>query len=113
MISKSKGRNTEQRENMRSGNGTVSLTALFSNGLPPKCRMASIITLEKDCSIGAHQHQGECEIFYVLSGVARYNDNGVFHLLEQGDATMVYNASQAVEGVSDDPCQLLALIVLD
>ena len=113
MTSKPNERTVEQRVNMRGGNGTVQLEALFPAGLPAHCRMASVIKLEKGCSIGAHRHDGEGEIFYVLSGVARYYDNGVPRLLEPGDAAVVYQGQHAVEGVSDETCRLMAVIITD
>ncbi len=37
------------------------------------------------CSIGYHQHVGDFETYYILSGVADINDNGREDVLHPGD----------------------------
>ena len=39
-------------------------------------RMLNENVLEKDCGVGYHVHQGDGEIYVILSGEAEYNDNG-------------------------------------
>lgn len=113
MICRAEEMQKEQRANMRGGNGTVALTALLGDNLPKNCRLASLITLQKGTSIGAHQHMGESEIFYILSGSVIYNDNGQEVILNKGDACVAHSGeSHSVCGNSDDPAILLAVIIL-
>ena len=100
----------EKRDNMRGGEGTVSIEHFFDK-LPSGCRLASILNLPKGTSIGDHEHSHESEMFYVLSGAALYNDNGVTAMLMQGDCALVSNARHSIEGISDEPCRVLAVII--
>ena len=43
--------------------------------LKDKCRLYVKATLEKGCSMGIHQHKGDGEIYYILSGKGLYTDN--------------------------------------
>ena len=64
-------------EHMRGGDGTVKITEIVpQEEMFGKARMFSTILLEPGCSIGDHEHNGECEIFYVVRGTGTYNDNG-------------------------------------
>ena len=49
----------------------------------------------------------------MLSGAAIYTDNGVPSMLTAGDSTIVRGGKHSVEGVSDEPCRILAVIVND
>ena len=112
MICKNSKGTVEKRDSMRGGNGTVQIEHLF-DALPASCRLFSVITLEKGTSIGEHEHLQEAELFYVLSGAAIYTDNGVPSMLTAGDSTIVRGGKHSVEGVSDEPCRILAVIVND
>ena len=50
-------------------------------------RMLNENVLEKDCGVGYHVHQGDGEIYVILSGEAEYNDNGTITTVKAGDIT--------------------------
>jgi len=102
----------EKRDNMRGGEGTVNIEHFFDI-LPSGCRLASILNLSKGTSIGEHEHAHEAELFYVLSGAALYNDNGVPTMLTQGDCAITSNGRHSIEGISDEPCRVLAVIITE
>lgn len=112
MICKKENAKTEKREAMRGGNGTVMLEHPFEE-LPSGCRLVSVLTLEKGAGIGEHEHRQEAELFYVLSGAAIYTENGIPFMLAAGDSAMVRNGRHSVEGISDEPCRILAVLVND
>ncbi len=72
---------------MRGGNGQALITELLSkdefNG---NARLVATITLEPGSSIGSHMHENEEEIFYIIEGTAKYNDNGTDTILYAGDS---------------------------
>ena len=71
-------------ENMRGGPGAAILTALSAE-LPAKMRLFSTITLKKGCGIGYHEHNGETELFYFVSGKGRVQDDDRFIDVTTGD----------------------------
>jgi quercetin dioxygenase-like cupin family protein len=82
--------------------------------LPGKCRLFSLITLEKGCGIGAHAHSGETEIFYVLQGEGVLDDNGERKAFRKGDSNVCGDgATHAITNEKDEPLVLAAVIVLE
>ena len=102
----------EIRENMRGGEGTVTLTPAFQPGdCQAKLRLFSRITLPAGASIGYHVHEGEEELFYFLSGTAEFNDNGTLHTVHAGDATVTGSGQgHSVRNTGDAPVEILAVI---
>ena len=78
----------EERTAMRGGNGTVKMEHIWKkgDGLNSNVRMYSKLILEPGTSIGYHVHENEEEIFFVVSGRAEVDDNGVKSILETGDS---------------------------
>ena len=113
MIRKAEECNIEYREHMRDGKGTVELTSLISGPeeLNGKGRLFSVITLKPGCSIGYHLHDHDAELFYMISGTAEYNDNGVIKTVKAGDVMICpTGTSHGIENVSDETAQLVAVI---
>lgn len=102
----------EKRENMRGGNGTAVLNDLLCGNKIPNLRLFSLITLEKDCSIGEHVHQGESEIFYIISGNGEVFDNGKTFVLNAGDCHLCTSGgSHSLKNNYDQPLKVLAAII--
>ena len=53
--------------------------------LGENCRLFSRMTLPAGCGLGYHEHLGETETYYILSGSGVYNDNGKDIPAEAGD----------------------------
>ena len=102
----------ETRENMRGGDGTVTLKALFKAGeYDSKLRLFSRITLPAGASIGYHIHDGEEEFYYFLEGSAEYNDNGEIKAVKAGDATITKSGQgHSVKNTGDRTLELIAVI---
>lgn len=56
-------------ENMCGGNGHVFLKPILNEKqLNGKCGLYAEVTLEPGCCLGYHEHHGESETYYILSG---------------------------------------------
>lgn len=106
---------SEKREHMRGGEGFVDLLHIVSKEhLPAKTRLFSLVTLEKGCEIGKHEHTAETEVFYVLSGEGEIDDNGTIRRFGKGDCAICRSGEyHAVKGKSDEPLKFIAAIILD
>ncbi len=115
MIIKKGERPTQVRQAMRGGGGSVFFRDLVpAEAMPCKTRLLSELTLKKGDSVGQHGHEGEAEIFYILSGTATVLDGGVEKLLNAGDVAITDgNAPHALANNHDTDLVVLAMIVLD
>jgi quercetin dioxygenase-like cupin family protein len=105
----------ETREGMRGGPGAVALNHIVSgDALPAKCRLFSVVTLEKGCGIGKHEHAAETEMYYVLAGEGVLDDNGELKAFRKGDCNVCGGgAYHAVTNEKDEPLVFAAVIVLE
>lgn len=106
----------ETRVAMRGGDGSVLATNLIvsPDELAGKGRMFSKLTLGPGCGIGYHEHTGERELFYILSGVAEYNDNGTVHTVRAGDVTICPSGSgHAIANRGSETVELVAVILYE
>ena len=77
-------------------------------------RMFAHITVDPGCSIGYHDHQHETEFYYIIKGEAVFNDDGREVLVHAGDICATgYGASHGLENKTDEPVELIALIVME
>lgn len=113
MVIKHSQMQTEKRENMRGGSGAVYLQGLVpADSLPDKCRLFSVVTLEKGCSIGSHTHEQETEVYYVLEGEAIYDDNGTTKAMSVGDCSIcVSGEAHAIANEKETPLRFIAAII--
>ncbi|MBQ5746594.1 MAG: cupin domain-containing protein, partial [Clostridia bacterium] len=72
------------------------------------------IKLKVGEKVNFHMHVGECELYYIISGKAIYNDNGEKVTLEVGDVTYTpSDEGHGIENAGDTPLEFIALIVKD
>lgn len=105
---------TEVREHMRGGDGSAALHTVPQQLLASGTRMSAIIELDSGCSIGAHAHEKETEVFHFISGSGQVDDNGTIRDVRAGD-TMVTGggASHAVRNTGSDTLRFFAIIILN
>lgn len=115
MYQKANQMQVEVREKMRGGAGSAQICHLLSAGqLPAKCRLLSRITLEPNCGIGYHVHQGETEIFYFLAGEAQVDDNGDEIICRAGDVQATPSGcGHAVYNAGSETVKMVAVIIKD
>lgn len=102
-------------ENMCGGNGHVIIKDILGEKeLNGKCRMYAQVTLEPGCTLGYHEHHGESETYYILSGEGEYNDNGRFCHVKAGDRTFTPDGKgHGLANTGSTDLVFMALIILD
>lgn len=67
----------------------------------------------KGCSLGYHEHHGETETYYILSGEGEYDDNGVKRPVKAGDITITPDGKgHGLTNTGDTDLVFMALIIL-
>lgn len=102
-----------ERHEMFNGTGSAHMVQILGKEeMSGKGRLFNHVTLAPGCSIGLHQHKGDAEIFYILSGCGLAVDDGEEVRLEPGD--MLYTgdgSSHSIRCDGEDPLEFLALIL--
>lgn len=113
MIKRKENMNTSVRENMRGGDGSVKITDILDKGeYKGACRLLGVITLEPGCSIGAHVHENEEEVFYIMEGTATYYDNGETVSLYEGDSCVCLGGEEhSIANRTDKTVKVFAVIL--
>lgn len=77
-----------------------------------KGRLFKLNTLEKDCGVGYHVHEGDTEFYIILSGEGEYNDNGTVRTVKAGAVTFTGDGEgHSLTNHSDEPLSFVALIL--
>lgn len=77
-------------------------------------RVFAHTTVYPGSAIGYHVHQQESETYYILSGTARYNDNGTIRTVTAGDVTFTGTGEgHGIEAIGKEPVEMIALILYD
>ena len=102
-------------ENMHGGEGYVIIKRLLDEKqLNGKCGLYAEVTIEPGCSLGYHEHHGESETYYILSGKGIYSDNGDLRMVEAGDVTFTPDGKgHALTNSGDEDLVFMALIIFD
>ena len=104
----------QQRENMRGGEGTVDIHHILSgDDLPAHSRLAARVVLRPGCSIGEHEHGGEAELFYILSGMGVALDGDREREVGAGDMLVTANGTHAIKNTGSDDLEMLAVIITE
>ncbi len=113
MIRNSSEFKSEIRTNMRGGDGDIVISHILNTAddLKAPARLFAKLTIEKNCSIGTHDHINEEEVFYILKGTAEFDDNGTKKILHAGDVAVTSNASHAIANIGEDTLEILAVIL--
>lgn len=102
-------------EHANGGKGRIILQPIAGPEiLKDKCRLYVKCTLEKGCSMGVHQHKGDGEIYYILSGHGLYTDNDSTYEVVPGDATFCKNGDRhGLENIGNEDLVFMGLIIYD
>jgi len=98
---------------LRGGKGSVIMTKLLKDAeFQGKGRLFNRMVLKPCCSIGYHQHVGEIEVFYILSGEGILDDNGTKSAVRAGDVAFTGNGeSHSIENTGSEDLVFIALIL--
>ena len=113
MVKRKSEMNEQIKVAIRGGDGQAVVTNILDKGeYKGNARLLGVITLEKDCSIGAHVHENEEEVFYVIEGTAVYNDNGKTVILEKGDSCVCLGGEEhSIANRNDETLKVFAVIL--
>ena len=106
-------RGVERHEHKAGGEGHVLIEKLLNEQqMDGRCALYARVTLEPGCSIGYHEHTGNSETYYILSGTGRYSDNGVPMDVGAGDVTFTPSGSgHGLANTGGDNLEFMALII--
>ena len=104
---------TETIKNMCGGDGEVIIRHILGEKeLNGKCGLYAQVTINPGSSLGYHEHWGESETYYIISGEAEYNDNGTPRPVRAGDMTYTPSGcGHALRPTGDQPVVFMALII--
>lgn len=102
-------------EHLRGGEGAVTFHEFLSKDESfGTGRLFSRSVLPAGASIGEHRHEGEFEVYYVLSGEAEVVDNGKKALLGPGDMHLCASGeSHSLKNPGPGELEVLMLILYD
>ncbi|MDF2611182.1 MAG: hypothetical protein K0R92_2656 [Lachnospiraceae bacterium] len=94
------------------GLGNFEVKQLMNNSdLPPHMCMFAIVTIKPGEECRYHKHEGDSEIYFIISGKAEYCDEGVTTLIGPGDTTCTYDGqSHSIRNISDTDLIFAAVI---
>ena len=95
------------------GVGAVHLEKILDEELGDKCGLYAKVTIPAGSILGYHEHHGNGESYFILSGEAIYDDNGTKRTIRAGDVT--WTPDGGGHGVDNsggsEPIVFIALIV--
>lgn len=116
MIRRSGEKVVERPERKFGAPGYITVRNLITSPseLNNKGRVFAHTTVLPGHGIGFHEHSGDTEIYYVVSGKGEYNDNGTIEMIEAGDVTFTPSGTgHGVICVGEEPLELIALILYE
>ncbi|KJS88176.1 MAG: cupin [Peptococcaceae bacterium BICA1-8] len=117
MIKKSADLKREVVQSLKGGNGAVEMVHLLEadkNEFNGKGRLFARNTLKPGASIGFHQHEGDAEAYYILSGEGTVNDNGTIKVVQTGDVVYTsHGESHSFENTGTTDLEFMALILFN
>ena len=113
MIKRSAELAVREREEVRGGVGKLYfhdfLTKEESFGAGS---LFSKTVIPSGASIGEHRHDGEFEVYYILTGTAEVTDNGTIATLHAGDMHLCASGeSHALRNPSEEDLEVIMLIL--
>jgi quercetin dioxygenase-like cupin family protein len=79
--------------------------------LPPHMRLMCEVVIQPGEVCRSHLHEGDTEIYYMLSGRAEYEGAEGKNVLEPGDVTVCYDGERhAIRCLGPEPLKFLAFI---
>ena len=113
MIRKESAMDVITIDNMRDGEGTVTVKHMFKRDeFTANVRLCSTLTLPPGASIGKHEHLTEDEVYIITAGSGLLDDGSSETRVELGDAVLTGNgASHAIRNDGTTPLEITAVII--
>ncbi len=114
MIRRKTDMEKEVREHMRGGAGSVEIVHIFrQKELRGKVRLLAKLRLEPGSSIGYHVHDGEEEVFYIISGSGTVTEGESTSPVAAGDAVLTGGGGgHSIENTGAETLEILATILV-
>lgn len=95
------------------GKAPLLIEKILDEELADKCAMYARVTLPAGSVLGYHEHHGNGESYYILSGRGVYDDNGVKREIGPGDSTWTPDGTgHGLDNTNGtEPIVFMALIV--
>ncbi|GHV53676.1 oxalate-binding protein [Deltaproteobacteria bacterium] len=102
-----------QSKEMRGGKGTVTMEHFMDQAMANGAgRLFAKTTLPPGASIGRHTHEGDSEVYYILEGKGKINDNGVIAELAPGDSAFCPDGSfHEIENTGASDLVFIAIVL--
>ena len=112
-MTKKSERQSIKAENVAGGAGYILKEELIKGEqLGAYCKMFNEVMLKPGCEIGYHEHHGETETYYVLSGSATYIDNDKEYEIKAGDVTFCKDGDgHGIKNHGTEPIIFIALVL--
>ena len=102
-----------EKSNLKGGKGLVKREFIVeSKDLRNKAKLFSKITIPVGNSIGMHDHVGDFEVYYILSGKGQVLDNDEIVEVNEGD--VIYTADgnkHYIENIGDEDLVFIAVVI--
>lgn len=113
MMTKASDREVVKVERVNGGAGFIMKEALLGDEERGEyCKMFSRVTLPPNCELGHHEHHGETETYYILTGKGMYDDNGKAIPAEAGDVFFCKDGDgHGLKNTGDEDLSFVAMIL--
>ncbi len=100
-------------ENVRGGKGAFQSGALLlKDEFCGKGSLFNHAVLMPGASVGNHKHEGDFEVYYILTGEGVYNDNGTVLPIAAGDVAICQDGEvHGLENTGSENLEFIALIL--
>lgn len=106
-------RTEDMKVELRTGEREGTLTRLVDDALMHnKSKLFARITLKPGSRTPLHKHEGDFEVYYIVSGQAMVNDNGELKPAKAGDIIFTdHGESHSLENTGESDLEFIALIL--
>jgi mannose-6-phosphate isomerase-like protein (cupin superfamily) len=113
ILTKASEREVISQERPHGGAGHVLIEPLLDKeGLGSAGGLFARVVLKPSCEVGHHEHHGEVEAYYILSGVGMYEDDGKAMAVESGDVLYCDNGhGHGIKNTGEEDLIFIALIL--
>lgn len=112
MIIKQSDMKSEIRENMRGGDGKISITHIVQPEKLKNARLLSYINIPVKASIGEHEHNNETEYYIILEGNGKVIDEGIEKEIVAGDVVVTGGgATHSIANTGNIDLKMIAVII--
>lgn len=113
MVIRKEAQRVQVRDNLRGGSGRLENRHIIEpEGMFGSATLFSEFFFDPGDSIGAHVHDSDAEVYYMLEGELTLIEDGKETVLRPGDASYAHSGtSHAIENRTDRPARMLAVIL--